>query len=87
MSIILSIFSKDTNSLTKFFKFFYKLEKKKKLKLKLFSKQFCKKNKKVFLSVLQSPHVNKTSQEQFEYNVYCKKLKIEMYQLHKFLAL
>lgn len=37
--------------------------------------------------MLQSPHVNKKSQEQFEYNVYSKGLNIEMYQLNKLLVI
>lgn len=85
MFIILSIYSKNTNSLTNFLKFFYKLKKKKILKLKLYTKQSQKKKNFSFLSVLQSPHVNKKSQEQFEYNIYSKQLKIQVYQLNKFL--
>jgi ribosomal protein S10 len=85
MFIILSISSKNSDSLTKFLKFFYKLKKTKNLKLKLYTKQSQKENKNSFLSVLKSPHVNKKSQEQFEYNVYGKQLKLEAYQLNKFL--
>lgn len=87
MFIILSIHSKNTNSLTNFLKFFYKLEKKRILKLRLYTKQYQKKKKNSFFSVLRSPHVNKKSQEQFEYNVYNKKLKVQVYQLNKFLCI
>lgn len=87
MFITLSIYSKNTNSLTNFLQFFYKLNKKKILKLKLYTKQSQKKKAFSFFSVLQSPHVNKKSQEQFEFNVYSKQLKIQVYQLHKFLFL
>lgn len=76
MFIILSIYSKNTNSLTNFLKFFYKLERKKALKLKLYTKQSKIKKNFSFISVLQSPHVNKKSQEQFGYNIYSKQLKI-----------
>lgn len=85
MSIILSIYSKNANSLTNFLKFFYKLKKKKFLKLKFYTKQSQKKRNFSFISVLQSPHVNKKSQEQFEYYVYSKQLKIQACQLTKFL--
>lgn len=85
MFIILSIYSKNANSLTNFLKFFYKLKKKKILKLKFYTKQSQKKKKFSFISVLQSPHVNKKSQEQFEYYIYNKQLKIQAYQLNKFL--
>lgn len=85
MFIILSIYSKNANSLTNFLKFFYKLKKKKILKLKFYTKQSQKKKKFSFISVLQSPHVNKKSQEQFEYYIYNKQLKIQAYQLTKFL--
>ena len=44
-----------------------------------------KKKKHSLFSVLQSPHVNKKSQEQFEFNVYSKHLKIQICQLNKFL--
>ena len=85
MSIILSIYSKNANSLTNFLKFFYKFKKKKFLKLKFYTKQSQKKRNFSFISVLQSPHVNKKSQEQFEYYVYSKQLKIQACQLTKFL--
>lgn len=85
MSIILSIYSKNANSLTNFLKFFYKLKKEKFLKLKFYTKQSQKKKNSSLISVLQSPHVNKKSQEQFEYYVYSKQLKIQAYQLTKFL--
>jgi ribosomal protein S10 len=83
MFIILSIYSKNLDSLTNFLKFFYKLKKKNFLNLEL--KQSQKKKSFFFVSVLQSPHVNKKSQEQFESNVYAKHLKIKVYQLNKFL--
>ena len=65
MFIILSIYSKNVNSLTNFLKFFYKLKLNKVLKLKFHIIQSQKKNLFSFFSTLQSPHVNKKSQEQF----------------------
>ena len=85
MFIILSIYSKNASSLTNFLKFLYKLKKNKIFKLKFYTKQSQKKKDFLYISVLQSPHINKKSQEQFEYYIYSKQLKIQTYQLTKFL--
>jgi len=87
MFIIVSIYSKNLNSLTNFLKFFYKLQKNQTLKVKFHTIQSQKKKKFSFFSTLQSPHVNKKSQEQFEYSVHRKKLKIHVSQITKFLAI
>ena len=87
MFITLSIYSKNLNSLTNFLKFFYKLKTNKVLKLNFFSIQSQKNKKVFFLSVLQSPHVNKKSQEQFNYHIYNKQLKIHVSQIAKFLTI
>jgi len=87
MFIILSIHSKSLNSLTNFLKFFYKLKTNKVLNLKFFPVQSQKNKKVYFFSVLQSPHVNKKSQEQFGYYVYNKQLKIHLSQMAKFLVI
>ena len=86
MFIILSIYSKNLNSLTNFLTFFYKLKINKTLKLKFYSRQTQKKKRKTFFSVLRSPHVNKKSQEQFNYYLYSKKLKVHVTQVTKFLT-
>jgi ribosomal protein S10 len=86
MFIIVSIYSKNLSSLTNFLKFFYKFKRNKAFKLKLHAIQSQKKKKFSFFSTLQSPHVNKKSQEQFEYRVYSKKLKIHISQITKFLT-
>lgn len=87
MFIILSIYSKNSLSLTNFLKFFYKLSDNKKLGLSVFTSQCSVKRKKVFFSVLQSPHVNKTSQEQFEYKLFKKQIKINVFQINKLLVI
>ena len=87
MYIILSIYSKNLNSLTNFLKFFYKLKVNKAFKLKFHSIQSQKKSLFSFFSALQSPHVNKKSQEQFEYHMHSKKLKIHVSQITKFLII
>ena len=76
MYLTLFIYSKNLNSITNFLKLFYKIKNSKNLKLKLYTVQSLQKKKFSFFSVLQSPHVNKKSQEQFEYYVYKKQLKI-----------
>ena len=86
MFIILLIHSKNLNSLTKFLKFIYKLKIDKIFKLKFYSIQSQQKKKFSFFSTLQSPHVNKKSQEQFEYSLHNKKLKINVSQIIKFLT-
>lgn len=87
MYIIISIYSKNLDSLTNFLKFFYKLKKNKAFKLKLHIMQSSKRKSFSFFSTLQSPHVNKKSQEQFEYRLYHKKLKIHISQITKFLII
>jgi len=87
MFIILAIYSKNLNSLTNFLKFIYKLKINKIFKLKFNIIQSQQKKKISFFSTLQSPHVNKKSQEQFEYYVQSKKLKIHVSQITKFLTI
>lgn len=87
MFITLSIYSKNPNSLTNFLKFFYKLKTNKTFNLKFFPVQSQKNKKVFFFSVLQSPHVNKKSQEQFGYCIYNKQLKIHVSQMAKFLTI
>lgn len=87
MFITLSIYSKNLNSLTNFFKFFYKLKMNKNFRLKFHLIQSQQQQKFIFFSTLRSPHVNKKSQEQFEYYVYTKKIKIHISQINKFLLI
>ena len=86
MFIILSIHSKNLNSLTNFLKFFYKLKINKTFKVKFDTIQYQQNDKFSFFSALQSPHVNKKSQEQFEYSIHNKRLKINVSQITKFLT-
>lgn len=87
MLINLSIYSKNSNSLTNFLKFFYRLESNKLFNFQLFTVQSQKKKKRFFFSVLKSPHVNKKSQDQFEYVTYEKNLKINILKLAQFLTI
>lgn len=87
MFIILSIYSKNLNSLTDFLKFFYKFKTNKIFKIKFCTVQSQQQRQFFFLSTLKSPHVNKKAQEQFGYYTYSKKLKINIFQIAKFLAI
>jgi ribosomal protein S10 len=64
----ITITSKNKKSLEQFSAFIYKRLK----KLQFTNKFFQKKTKNRILTILKSPHVNKKSQEQFNYNLYSK---------------
>jgi ribosomal protein S10 len=68
-----TIVSNNFNSLQKFFLFFFY---NKKINFNTIKKYFQKKKKKKTLTILKSPHVNKTAQEQFEYRIYSKQITI-----------
>lgn len=86
MFIIISIYSKNLNSVTNFLKFLYKLKANENFKLKFHVLQSQKKKENSFFSTLQSPHVNKKSQEQFEYFIHSKRFKIHVSQITQFLS-
>ncbi len=67
MFFYLKISCKDEKILKKFIKFFLKIK-----SLPIFVKPFPKSKKRKFVTVLKSPHVNKTAQEQFEYRFFSK---------------
>ena len=82
-SIIL--YSKNKESLKNFFKF-----QKRSLEIQQFQIPFCyKKNKKTKqkISVLKSPHVNKTAQEQFELKTYSITIIVKSYKVQKYILL
>ena len=70
MFIILSIYSKNLNSLTDFLKFFYKFKTNKIFKIKFCTVQSQQQRQFFFLSTLKSPHVNKKSREHFELRIH-----------------
>ena len=78
----IKISSKNKLSLKKFLLFFVA---DRALKLNLISKYFNKDNKKIIFSVLKSPHVNKTAQEQFEYRITTKQINVYSLKTLKFL--
>jgi hypothetical protein len=71
MFFYLKISCKDKKILKKFIYFFQRLN-----ILPVSLKSFSKHKKQKFVTVLKSPHVNKTAQEQFEYRFYSKEFLI-----------
>lgn len=71
----IKVFSKDNHALKRFFQFLQRL-KISLIVLKFFSKQ----KKRKFVSILKSPHVNKTAQEQFEFKYYNKEFLIDLFK-------
>jgi len=67
MFFYLKISCKNKKNLKKFLKFFKRLK-----LLPILVKPFSRHQKFEFVSVLKSPHVNKTAQEQFEYRYFFK---------------
>ena len=80
MVFLIKISSKNKETLQLFLMFLSKIENNN-LLIKYFPKQKIKK----FITVLKSPHINKSAQEQFEFRVYTKKLQISSPQHLKFL--
>ena len=81
MFINITIKSKNKNSLENFLNVFYEFGNNNKLKLNraMFLSQR-KKHNKIF-TILKSPHVNKTAQEQFEFILFTKSIKVDTPQI------
>lgn len=75
MFFCIKVFSKDNSVLKKFFQLLQKLN-----IFFIILKSFSKKKKRKFISILKSPHVNKTAQEQFEFRYYNKEFLIDLYK-------
>ena len=78
----IKIESKNQISLKKFLKFFKETSN---TNFKIMQKVFYKKEKKTFVSILKSPHVNKSAQEQFEIRNHSAQITIQTTQPFKFL--
>ena len=76
--------SKNQISIKKFLRF---LKKRNIINFKIIQKCFFKKKKKKFITLLKSPHVNKSAQEQFEIKINSIQLKIQSIQPFKFLIM
>jgi ribosomal protein S10 len=71
MFFYLKVSSKDKKVLEKFVQFLSKLE-----NSSTVLKHFAKQKQRKFITILKSPHVNKTAQEQFEFRFYSKQFLI-----------
>ena len=79
---LVKISSKDINILKDFLIFL----KKKAVRLNFAVKPFSKKKQKKFVTVLKSPHVNKSAQEQFEFRIFSKILLVKTTKPFTFLT-
>ena len=79
----LTIISKNKKSAENCFLFF--LNNTSELNLNIIKKYFQKKKKKNILTILKSPHVNKSAQEQFESKLFSKQLSIYVSKNFQFL--
>ena len=82
MFFYLKISCKDKRILKIFLRFFTKIK-----FLPFFLKSFSKHEKRKVVTVLKSPHVNKTAQEQFEYRLYSKHFLIHSFKPFTFFLL
>ena len=82
MFFYLKISCKDKSILKKFLRFLTKMN-----FLPISVKAFPKHEKRKFVTVLKSPHVNKTAQEQFEFRLYSKHILIRSFKPLTFLLL
>lgn len=80
----ITVSSKNKRSINEFHKFFFNVVL---LKFNLIKKYFYGQQKRKLVSILKSPHVNKTAQEQFELNTYFRKYFIYLDQPSKFVYL
>lgn len=87
MYLNISIRSKNYNSLKSFLRIFKTLTKTEELKLNQILKVFQQKRFKKVFTILRSPHVNKSAQEQFEYNLFVRHVNIKSYQILKILII
>jgi ribosomal protein S10 len=84
MFVIIDISSKNYKSLNSFLEFFCNEKLIHKLNLSISKTKVQKSKKKKVFTILKSPHVNKTAQEQFEYRIYKKRLKCFVPQIMLF---
>ncbi len=79
MFLHFKVSSKDNSVLEKFLRFLQRL----KISPTVF-KHFSKQNKRKFITILKSPHVDKTAQEQFEFRYYTKEFLVDSPKLFTF---
>ena len=71
----IELFSKNKNSLIKFYRFFQQ-ELKINATAAIGIKHLAKQTKTKKITILKSPHVNKTAQEHFKYRIFCNHFKL-----------
>lgn len=74
------LYSKNKNTLNHFLNFFKNSEKQ---NFRITKKLLQKKKKKKKISILKSPHVNKTAQKHFQYIYFCVSLSFKTHELQK----
>lgn len=77
------LYSKNKNTLNYFLNFFKNSEKQ---NFRITKKLLQKKKKKKKISILKSPHVNKTAQKHFQYVYFCMSLSFKTHELQKNLS-
>lgn len=85
--ISIKIQSRNRKSLNKFYSFFKKIRRTKLYIKKLNIKFINNKKKNAFFTILKSPHINKTAQEQFSYSTFAHLLEIEILKIQKLLII
>lgn len=85
MLLKITLITKNIISLKRCIKTFYNIKYFKFLQLNKNYIIYSKKQKRKFFTVLKSPHVNKTAQEQFELCFFSKDIKFKSFQLLKIL--
>ena len=75
MFVTIDVYSKNSKSLKNFLRFFNSEKITEILKILIVKNKTTKPQKKKVITVLKSPHVNKTAQEKFEYRIYKARLK------------
>jgi ribosomal protein S10 len=85
MFIIIDVYSKNYNTLRNFLEFFFTEKINQKLMGSVLTIKSQRPTRKKIFSILKSPHVNKTAQEQFEYRIYKKRLKCFVPKIKLFL--
>jgi ribosomal protein S10 len=78
--------SKNKNSLKRFFKASERILRNHKLKVYKKTVFFQKKGAKKLFTILKSPHVNKTAQEQFQFKFFTKNLRMKSFRISKVLV-
>ena len=78
----ITLYSKDKTSINHFLEFLQNISKMQ--NFQILKKLLNKKNNKKKISVLKSPHVNKTAQEQFEYIYYSTKISFNSWEIKKY---